>query len=158
MIDTELVRLEIVRRLPIRVHWTVKGVPLDFDFSRSRAPLHPVTPNDVNCFGIENDWTLVLLFGEQDFANGGGARPYLGVHRDSGEIFGLDVEREESQVFLLNSNIDRFIRTVQTFGELLRQTPVPRNMLSNALREIDPFAFKHSEWQYFSSHVAGDNN
>ena len=153
MIDFELVRQEVARRLPARVRWLVRGVPWDFDFSRSRAPLRPVAPTDLNGCSIAAEWTTLYLFGEEDYAGGGGTSPYLGVHRDTGEVFGLDVEREESQVFILNSNVDRFIRTFQKIDELLRRAPVVSGMLSRALMEIDPDAFQHSEWRDFFSYV-----
>ena len=153
MIDPESARQEVARRLPAHVRWLIRGVPLDFDFSRSHAPLRPIAPTDLSGCGIEDEWTTLYLFGEEDYADGGGASPYLGVHRDTGSICGLDVEREESHVFILNSNVDRFIRSFQKIDEMLRHTPVVSGMLSRALMEIDPDVFQHSEWRDFSSYV-----
>ena len=153
MIDTESIRLEIVRRLPIRMHWSLGGESLDFDFSRSQSPLRPVAPPDLNGCGIETGWNSLFLFGEQDFADGGGASPYLGVHQDTGEVCGLDVERKTSPVFLLNSNIDRFIRTVQKIDEMFRHASRVPSTLSEVLTEIDPVAFERSDWKDFSSYV-----
>jgi hypothetical protein len=153
MIDPESARQEVARRLPARVRWLVRGVPLDFDFSRSRASLRPIAPTDLSGCDIEDEWTTLFLFGEEDYADGGGASSYLGVHRDTGEICGLDVEREESQVFILNSNVDRFIQTFQKIDEMLSHTPVASGILSRALMKIDPDAFQHSEWRKFSSYV-----
>ena len=50
---------------------------------------------------LEPEWSALDLFGEEDYAEGGGASPFLGVHRSSGKIFGLDVERDSSEMFLL---------------------------------------------------------
>src|SRR5258708_6735495 len=112
MTDIESIRLQIVTRLPIRVRWMVKEVPLDFDFSRSEAPLKPVMPSDFNTATvIEREWTSLQIFGGYDYAEGGGATPFLGVHSESGAVFGLDAELEASQMFFFNSDVDRFIRT-----------------------------------------------
>jgi hypothetical protein len=154
MIDPESVRQEVMRRLPIHARLVIEGDSLDFDFSRSRAPLLTIAATDVNDFTIiEIGWSALYLFGEQDFCDGGGAHPYLGVNLDSGEICGLDIEREKSHVFLLNTNLDRFIRTFQKIDEILRCVPVARGRLSEALTEIDPEAFQRSEWQNFSRYV-----
>jgi hypothetical protein len=156
MIDPESVRQEVVRRLPAHVRWLVRGVPWDFDFSRSRVPLRPIAPTDLNGCNIEDEWTTLYIFGQEDYADGGGASPYLGVHLDTGEICGLDVERDESQVFILNSNVDRFIRTFQKIDEMLRHTPVAPEVLFRALTGIDPDAFQHSEWRDASSYIEAD--
>jgi hypothetical protein len=129
----------------------VEGVALDFDFSRSHAPLRPITNADVAGGVIENSWTALYLFGLQNYD--GGASAYLGVHRDTGEICGLDVEREKSQVFLLNSDIDRFIRTFQRTDELLRSASLAPGALSRELRVIDPDAFQRSDWRDFADYI-----
>ena len=114
-----------------------------------------IAPTDVNDFTIiEREWTVLYLFGEL-FYNGG-ASPYLGIHRDTGEICGLDVERDDSQIFLLNSDIDRFIRTFQKTDEMLGGSSLLHGVLSKALKEIDPNAFQRSEWRHFSSYVEAD--
>jgi hypothetical protein len=156
MINLETVRQEVVSRLPVHVRWIVSvwGDSLAFDFSRSLAPLCKIEQSDVSAVtSIEPEWTSLYLFGEEDFADGGGASPYLGVHQDSGEIYGLDVEREESQVFLLNSNADKFIQTFQTVEEMLRNMPVAPGTLSKALQGIDPVVFQRSEWRDLVGYV-----
>jgi len=115
--------------------------------------LRLITPADVIGCGVEDPWRLLYLFGQEDYAKGGGASPFLGVHGDTGEIMGLDVEREASKMFLLNSNIDRYIRTFQKFDEVLRlKTLAPRH-LPEALREIDGDTFQHGEWRLLCDYI-----
>jgi hypothetical protein len=147
----ELSRLEVAKRLPVHLPLWVKGLRWDFDFSRSLASLRTIAPHDVKNCRIEDEWTVLYLFGEESLD--GGASPYLGVHRDTGVVFGLDIERENSHVFLLNTDMDRFIRTIQKIEEFLHAGPLDRGMLSNALMEIDVDAFQRSEWRHFSSYV-----
>ena len=120
MTDMESIRQQIVTRLPARVRWLLNGTALDFDFSRSGAPLKPVMPADFNsATTIDDNWTSLRIFGEADFAEGGGAHLYLGVHSESGKVLGLDVESEASPMCLLNSDVDRFIQTFLAFGSML---------------------------------------
>jgi hypothetical protein len=153
MTDIEPIRLEVVTRLPVRVRWLVSGTPLDFDFSRSKAPLRPIVAVDVAGGAVEEQWASLRIFGEEDYAEGGGASPYLGVHSESGEIFGLDVEREISQMFLLNSDIDRFIQTFLALDRVLRTGGPPDAQIGERLEQIDPGAFAHSEWRLLSDYV-----
>ncbi len=51
-IELEYIRSQIVSRLPIRVRWLVKGIPLDFDFSRSQSLLEPVNASDFGSLGL----------------------------------------------------------------------------------------------------------
>ncbi len=133
MFDPESIRTQIVQRLPMRARWIICGTPLDFDFSRSRFPLRPIAPMDVNG-RIHEEWRVLYLFGESRYADGGGACPFLGVHRDSGGIFGLDLEREQSQVFLLNSGIERFVRSFHLVDELLSSGSITSERLSTLMR------------------------
>jgi hypothetical protein len=153
MTDFESIRVRIVTRLPIRVRWLVNGTPLDFDFSRSQSPLRPITASDVVGGPVEEEWTSLRIFGEEDYGEGGGASPYLGVHSGSGEIFGLDVERETSHMFLLNSDVDRFIQTFLALDQALRLGGPPVAQVGERLKQIDPGAFERSEWRLLSDYV-----
>jgi hypothetical protein len=153
MTDIDSIRSQIVARLPVRVRWLVNGTPLDFDFSRSQAPLRSVAACDVVGGPVEEAWTSLRLFGEEDHAEGGGARPFLGVHSESGEIFGLDVEREASQMFLLNSDVDRFIQTFLVLDHALRFGGSLGAQVGERLKQIDPGAFERSEWRLLSDYV-----
>jgi len=42
-IDLEYVRAQVAARLPHLVRWNVKGMTVDYDFSRARAPLRVIT-------------------------------------------------------------------------------------------------------------------
>jgi hypothetical protein len=153
MTEIEPIRQQIVTRLPVRARWLINGTPLNFDFSRSQAPLRPIATGDVVGGPVEEKWTLLRIFGEEDYAEGGGASPYLGVHSESGEIFGLDVEREMSQMFLLNSNIDRFIETFLALDGMLRLGGSLDAQIRERLEQIDPGAFAYSEWRLLSDYV-----
>lgn len=154
MIDPEFIRLEIVRCLPIHVHWLIHGNALDFDFSRSRMPLRALTADDLNCCDIDKEWADLLLIGVQDFASGGGASAYLGVHHITGKIHGLDVEHESSPIFLWNSSANHFIRSIIETNNILSSTSATAELLPSVLKEIDPTAFPNSEWRSFSRYVA----
>jgi hypothetical protein len=147
VIDPDAVRRQIAARLPPRVRWQVGPMTCLFDFSRSAAPLRPITADDVTGCPIEDAWTAIDLFGEQVFADGGGASPLLGVDRQTGEVCGLDVEREPPQMFLLNSSVDRFLETFRLFDEALRLGTRSLDEVVAAAREIDPAAFERSEWR-----------
>jgi|SRR6266850_4230347 len=144
MTDPESIRLQVATRLPVRVQWLIEQTPLDFDFSPSQAPL--LNANDFLGGPPDQRWTALHIFGEQDYAEGGGATPFLGVHAESGEILGLDLDRDESQIFLLNSNIDLFIKTFLELDEVLRLSRSPQVQIRERLKKIDPGAFERSEW------------
>jgi hypothetical protein len=153
MIEIESIREQIVTRLPVRAQWLISGTSLDFDFSPSQGTLHPVTTTDVVGDTVEEQWTSLRIFGQQDYAEGGGASPYLTVDADTGEIFGLDVERTTSQLFLLNSNIDRFIQTFLALDRMLHLGGLPDADIAARLKTIDPDAFERSDWRVISDHV-----
>jgi hypothetical protein len=154
MTDIESIRLQIVTRLPTRVRWMVKGVPLDFDFSLSKAPLEPVKPSNFNSATIiEKEWTSLRIFGGYDYAEGGGANPFLGVHSESGAVFGLDAELQASQMFLFNSDVDRFIQTFLALDRTLRLGGRPDAQIAEKLKEIDPGVFGQSEWRSLVDYV-----
>ena len=154
MIDIESIRGQIVTRLPARVRWLVDGMPLDFDFSRSKVPLKPITAGDFNSATvIEKEWTCLRIFGEDHYAEGGGGTAYLGIHSESGKFFGLDVERETSEMFLLNSDVDRFIQTFQALDQVLRPIGLPDAQIRERLKAIDPSVFDRSEWRLLCDYV-----
>jgi hypothetical protein len=53
----------------------------------------------------------LLVFGMQDFAEGGGAQPWLCVRKRDGWVYGFDPD-EDNPMFLLNSSIERFVATL----------------------------------------------
>jgi hypothetical protein len=144
----------IAARLPVRVRWSILGTPLDYDFSRSRAPLRSPQPSDFTGAEIPDAWKSLLLFGEERYAEGGGASPYLAVNVDTGEVFGLDVERDGSQLYLLNTDTRCFIRTFEALDAALRVGAVSIGALADELRAADPAAFDRSEWRFLAEHLA----
>lgn len=144
-VDLETVRSLIAQQLPHRVRWLVFDTPLDYDFARARAPLRPL--QDKECLGdLEDAWKQLYLFGEWDYSEGGGAHPFVGVHATTGIVYGLDVERASSQMFLINSTVDRFARTFLLFDAALRQRRIALSTLAVAACEIDPAAYPSSDW------------
>jgi len=152
-VSPEETRKQIAARLPQRVQWMIDGIAWDFDFTRSQRPLLPLLDSDLHAGDINAEWTVLDLFGEEDYAEGGGASPLLGVHRETGQIFGLDVERESSQMFLLNSDADRFIRTFLLFDDVIRAGKLSVADVAERAREIDPATFHGSEWQELAEYL-----
>ena len=155
--DLELIRSEVSSRLPLRTRWLIAGTPLEFDFSRSQRPLKKVYPSDLNGCDIDKEWTALYLFGEENFAEGGGARPWLGVHKDTGEIFGLDIERESSVMFFLNSNITRFVETFRVFNDAIDLGTVAYTAMASVARGIDPLSFDRSEWRVLAGRLSNED-
>jgi hypothetical protein len=151
--DPEEARLQIAARLPMRVRWNLKGTPWDFDFSLSQHRLQPLISTDLNGCDIEKEWTDLYIFGTEDYAQGGGASPFLAVHRDTGQIFGLDVERESAQMYLLNSDVDRFIRTFLLFDGVLRLRTLPPAVAAERASAVDPDGFARSDWRGLANYL-----
>lgn len=155
-IDTELTRHRIVLALPQRVRWMIHGTPLDFDFSRAQHPLREIEDRDLNGCDIPEEWTVLRLFGDEDYAEGGGASPFLGVHVETGEIYGLDVERDSAEMFLLNSNVETFIATFQLFDRALRERTLPPGEIASRAEALDPASFRVGEWSDLADYIASD--
>jgi hypothetical protein len=147
--NLEEARLAIVARLPFRSRWLLRDTPWDWDFSRARRPLQPLADGDAEVWQevLPPDWRHMFIFGEQDFAEGGGARPFVTVHAQTGEVWGLDVERERSAAFLLNSSIAAFIDSFLVLDDVLRSGAMPRVDLRGRLRAADPVSFENSDWR-----------
>jgi hypothetical protein len=139
-------RAAIISRLPVKARWTVKGTSLDWDFSAAGEGLHPLSRAALNC-EPEPGWLELLIFGEYDYADGGGARPFLGVRQSDAVVCGLDVEREGDKLFVLNSSIEQFIETFRFFNEYLGSgKPLPLGA-EDRVRAIDPQTFPASDWK-----------
>lgn len=151
--DFEYIRSEITKRLPRRVRWLIQDTPVDFDFSKARKPLDTVKESDFIPGGFDKKWTVLFIFGEQDVSEGGGAHPFLGVHKSTGKIYGLDVERETSPIYLLNTDIDSFIETFRLFDYALRQHKVNVSAIPAAAREIDQAAYGRSDWRLLAEYL-----
>src|SRR6476659_4557945 len=129
--------------LPGQARWMSGDTPLDFEFTVGSVGLHEL-PDEVlaSCAGAS---TELLVFGRQDFAEGGGASPCLCVRERAGSVYGFDPEREEP-LFLLNSSVDRFVATFRLLSDYLTTNePLPSDCESR-VRAIDPEAYSHSDW------------
>jgi hypothetical protein len=130
--------------LPVRARWMIDGTPLDFEFTVGRLGLCRL-PIEV-LEGSDAASSELLVFGERDFADGGGARPWLCVRERDGSVYGFDPEREQP-VFLLNSSVERFVATFRLFNDhLAKNEPLPPDCESR-LRAIDGEAYPKSEWR-----------
>jgi len=152
-IDPESTRIEIEKHLSTHVHWSIAGESWDFDFSRCQYPLQTIVAADLNDCPIQDEWKTLYIFGTADYAEGGGSSEFLGVQRYTGQVFGLDVERDKREMFLFNSGLERFIQTFQRVEEFLGSPPNLAPSMSKILLEIDPDAFPHSEWRHLSEHL-----
>ena len=157
----EELRAEVSERLPRRVRWLVDGARWDWDFSRARDALKPIAESEVaHGTPLRSDWLQLYVFGQEDYAEGGGARPFLTVHIETGMVHGLDVERDGEATFLLNSSVVHFIETFLVFDQVLRAGTASRRDLLERVRAADPDAFARSEWReavdYVQSSVLGD--
>jgi hypothetical protein len=94
----------------------------------------------------EKEWFDLLIFGEYDYAEGGGASPWLGISKKDGIIYGLDLERENA-LFLLNSSIERFIRIFHLLNEFLGEGKRLPLDVEARVRAIDPEAYPTSDWR-----------
>lgn len=129
--------------LPARSRWMLDGTPLDFEFTVALQGLRSL-PDDVLRFD-DGTWSDLLVFGEYDYAEGGGANPFLCVRAGDGSVCGLDVERDTA-IFPLNSSVDGFVATFRMLDSHLAQgKPLPPDCASQ-LRTIDPGIDPDSDW------------
>jgi hypothetical protein len=128
--------------LPTRARWFLDGATLDFDFSPADDELHSLQ-DSADPTVLASD---LLVFGLQDFAQGGGAQPLLCVRKIDGWICGFDPDDDEP-LFILNSSIARFVETFQFIDQYLgNDAPLP-SICANRLSEIDPEAYPTSNWR-----------
>jgi len=151
--DAASILAMIDARLPRRARWLIRGEPLDFDFSTDRYKLQRVTDRDVVGGPVPDDWSDCGLIGSEDFAEGGGASPWIAIRERDGFVCGLDIERDGSNTFIYNSSLDRFIATFNLLNQYLRdERELPPDLLSRA-EALDPEAFDVSEWRRLIDNV-----
>lgn len=141
----------VVGDLPLRARWTIKGTPLDYDFSAARKGLRPLPEDTFD--SAEKKWLDLLIFGDYDYAEGGGAHPFLGIRKTDGAVYGLDVERAGEAMFLLNSSIERFIRTFLFLNKYLGKGRRLPTDVEARMREIDPEIYPASDWKLLVDHL-----
>lgn len=150
-IDVDAVRSAIVDGLPARARWMLGEIPLGFDFSVGRGGPRPLSDEDVYG-GLEESWADLLVFGECNYADGGGARPWLAIRRADGAVCSLDVEARDA-ISVYNTSIERFIRTFALLDSSLGAgRPLPPET-EDRVREIDPEGYDSSEWCGLIDHV-----
>jgi len=153
LIDAKVIEVAILAGLPAQARWTIGGTPLDYDFSAARHGLR--TLPDYVLEGGDPAWSELLVFGDYDYAEGGGAHPWLCVHQRHGTIHEFDPELEERPVSLLNSSIDQFIKTFLFLDEYLAENKRGQLPLDceRRVQEIDPEAYQKSDWRLLVEHI-----
>jgi len=146
-------RTLIEQNLPLKVTWQITGMSICVDFSRCRDLLKPLQKTDTNS-KIEDEWKALYLFGEEDYADGGGAHPWLGVNEDTGKIYGLDIQRTEP-IYFLNTDVEKYIKTFLLFDNVVRQGQSSIEELSKSSRKLDP-AFTKSDWRLLADYLQKD--
>ena len=144
ILDRAVIEATLASGLPVQARWMIDGTPLDFEFTVGRVGLRRL-PDEVLKVGDAASSEL-LVFGEQDFAEGGGARPWLCVQESDGSVHGFDPEREQP-MFLLNSSVERFVATFRLLDDYLAKSrPLPPDCESR-LRAIDGEVYSGSDWR-----------
>ena len=135
------VETALASALPARSRWALGGAPLDFKFTVAQGLLS--VPDEVLQFD-DGAWSNLQVFGEYDYAEGGGAKALLCVQCD-GSVCGLDLERDVA-IFPLNSSVDRFVATFRMLDSYLAHgKPLPVDC-AEQLRTIDPEIGPSSDW------------
>ena len=152
--EIEALRVELSTRLPIRARWLIGETPLDWDFSRAKRQLKLLTSLEFPGWDIPDEWRQFYLLGEENYSEGGGASPYLGVLAETGAVYELDVERDTRPgALLLNSSVTRFIDTFYIFDQSLGQGIDSPLNISGRVRALDPEVFNQSEWKLLAEYL-----
>jgi hypothetical protein len=142
----------LVGRLPRYRRWFLQETPLDYNFSVGRTRPRPLGADTFD-IPLRPAWSELLIIGEYDYAEGGGANPFLGVRQADGLVWGLDVERGRTPMFILNSSLGAFIETFQVLdGYLAKKRSLPADV-KRMLRTIDPDVYGRSDWKKFVEFV-----
>lgn len=144
--DIGSVQPAITSRLPQRARWLIGGTPLDFSFYSAPRYLTAImaTWEGWDAAFVEQVSDLIA-FGERDYAEGGGATPWLVVRLSDGNVFALDAE-SDMPLRLLNSSLEAFVNTFCLLHQYLgHNSPIPPD-LHSAVQIVDPMAYPRSEW------------
>ena len=125
----------------------IGGTPLDFDFSAERYRLQPVMEDDLAGGPVPPEWSHCLVFGEYDYAEGGGASPWIAIRQTDRLTCGLDIERAGETVFVFNSSLERFIQTFTLIDQYLRDGREVPPDFATRVRLLDPDVFPVSDWK-----------
>ena len=153
MIDIEAARRYIAAKLPLSVRWYVHDTPWDWNFVRVESPLGHLEEKDLNFWPCPSNWRELYLFGEEDYAEGGGASAWVGIEPERGIIYGLDPERDQEAIFLRNSSIERFVSTFVSFDKFLRDPNQYNHEIVTEIRALDQEAYDASDWRLLAEEL-----
>ena len=150
-LDRKTIETVLASGLPECARWLLDGATLDFQFTVSRLGLRRLREEERPSDDAPSN--ELLVFGEQDFAEGGGAHPWLCARMPDGWICGFDPDNDDDPVFLLNSSAERFVATFRVLNEYLASgAPLPPDC-STRLQAIDPEAYPSSDWRELAEHL-----
>ncbi len=144
-INPQHIQEYVVSNLPEEARWFIDGTTLDFNFSPSRSDLCPL-PDGPDPADQEDPANDLLIFGRQDFAEGGGAQPWLCLRTTDGWICGFDGDCDDEPIFILNSSIQRFVETFLFLSQYFQKKEALPANAGERLSEIDPVANATSNW------------
>jgi hypothetical protein len=148
--DLKAIETALASGLPGKARWLIDGTTLDFDFSVTSRGLRNLPDEAIPAADCQA--SDLLVFGEQDFSQGGGARPWLCISKTDGLVYGFDAEREQP-IFLLNSSVNRFVATFHVLNEHLAKSEGLPPELEGLLHAIDPDAYPRSDWRLLVVHL-----
>lgn len=140
-------KARILAGLPKRARWIIDDMTLDFDFSPERFSLRYVDDRDIVGGPVPAEWDGCRIFGMCDYAEGGGASPWISIRESDGFVCGLDVELTGSTIYIFNSSLDRFLRTFQLLDPYLRAGASLPPDLRSQIKAVDPEVFELSDWR-----------
>ncbi|MFZ5894869.1 MAG: hypothetical protein ACOY0T_27660 [Myxococcota bacterium] len=103
-----------------------------------------MTVDDVNG-EVPPSWTDFYPFGEEDGTQRGGSNSLLVLSSLSGNVHGLDLEREQP-IYFLNSSIDEFVDTFLAFDRYLSIGDAAKPHVQAMLLAIGANSNVPSEW------------
>jgi len=131
----------------------LNDVPFDHDFSRAESVLKPLGATEGG--GVAHSrWSDILVFGRQNYASGGGASPFVGVHCGSWEVLELDVE-SEVEVSFYNTDVDAFVASFLAFDQVVRGDRSTAS-LDATLEACDPSGWGRSVWRQLAEQLSDE--
>jgi len=112
-----------------------------------RNPLKTLSAGEIGGWDPPIGSSELLIIGEERIAEGGGASPFATIHRGSGSVFGLDIERTSAPIYFLNSSVAHFIETFLLFDDVVGSCTSPATELATRFRAVEPKAFDKSDWR-----------
>ncbi|MCA9074121.1 MAG: hypothetical protein KDA93_03740 [Planctomycetaceae bacterium] len=152
-VDLKSIRKQIDSELPRSSRWWFDDTPLDWEFAPDRYSFLPGDELEMVGGDTREEWSELLIFGSFDYAEGGGAAPWIAVRTSDQAICGIDVERKSGSVLLFNSTLRQFVSTFSTLDQYFsHRNPVPSSICSK-VGAIDPLVYPISEWSKMIAHT-----